>query len=184
MKREHPGGFIRGAPENPIPGGLMKKYLMNLKMSKKLLLSPLCVMVFLIIFGIVSYVGNVNQRSAINDIFNNRFKGYQASAGISNDLANVHTNVYKVISWANAQYEAERINNLGKIQLEVIDKTSAGIGAIVASRGVTAEQKKLYQEALNQLKEYRKAVHGVIDLSSNDISSATMFMGTSHCCPR
>lgn len=157
----------------------MKKYLMNLKMSKKLLLSPLCVMVFLIIFGIVSYVGNVNQRSAINDIFNNRFKGYQASAGISNDLANVHANVYKVISWANAQYEAERINNLGKIQLEVIDKTSAGIGAIVASRGVTAEQKKLYQEALNQLTEYRKAVHGVIDLSSNDISSATMFMGTS-----
>ncbi len=157
----------------------MKKYLMNLKMSKKLLLSPLCVMVFLIIFGIVSYVGNVNQRSAINDIFNNRFKGYQVSASISNDLATVHANVYKVISWANAKYDAARIDNLGKIQLGVIDKTSAGIGTIVASRGVTADQKKLYQEALNQLAEYRKAVHGVIDLSSNDISSATMFMGTS-----
>jgi len=157
----------------------MKGYLTNLKMSKKLLLSPLCVMFFLIIFGIVSYMGNVNQKSAINDIFNNRFKGYQMSARISNDLANVHANVYKVISWTNANYDAKKVSDLGKEQLVAIDKASETIKTIVASKGITAEQKKLYQESLDQLAEYKKPVQGVIDLSSGDLSTATMFMGTS-----
>jgi methyl-accepting chemotaxis protein len=156
----------------------MKKYLMNLKMSKKLLLSPLCVMVFLIVFGIVSYIGNVNQRLAINDIFNIRFKGYQASASVSKDLANVHANVYKVISWTNANYDAKKVDDLGKEQLAAIDKTSKAIKGIVSSKGITAEQKRLYQASLDQLAEYRKPVEGVIDLSSGDLNSATMFMGT------
>ncbi|OPY77467.1 MAG: Methyl-accepting chemotaxis protein CtpH [Syntrophorhabdus sp. PtaU1.Bin058] len=157
----------------------MKRYLMNLKMSKKLLLSPLCVMALLIIFGIVSYMGNLNQKSAINDIFNNRFKGYQASAKVSNDLANVHANVYKVISWANAQYDASRIDRIGKEQLSTVDNALEVVKTIVASKGVTKEQKKLYQEATDQIGEYKKAIQSVIELASTDLNSATMFMSTS-----
>ena len=87
----------------------MKQFIMNLKMGRKLLLSPLAVIVFLLIFGAISYVGLINQRGAINDIYNNRFGAYKSSANIIIDLANVHANVYKVISWSNANYDAKKI---------------------------------------------------------------------------
>ena len=35
----------------------MKKYLMNLRMLKKLLLSPLVVIIFFSIFAVVAYIG-------------------------------------------------------------------------------------------------------------------------------
>ena len=101
----------------------MKQYLTNLNMSKKLLLSPITVMLFLFLFGVMAYIGLVSQKSAINDIYNNKFKNYETVAQIVNDIANVHANVYKVISWTNANYEAAKIEALGKEQLATLNKT-------------------------------------------------------------
>lgn len=154
----------------------MKNYLMGLKMSKKLFLSPLCVMIMLIIFGVVSYIGNLNQRSAIDDIFNNRFKGYQASARISNDLANVHANVYKVISWTNANYGASKIDNLAGEQIKNIDRITAPIETSLKSFRIDNQEKKYYQSSLEQLNAYKQAVLRVIEIASSDFALATTMM--------
>jgi methyl-accepting chemotaxis protein len=156
----------------------MKQFIMNLKMGRKLLLSPLAVIVFLLIFGAISYVGLINQRGAINDIYNNRFGAYKSSANIIIDLANVHANVYKVISWSNANYDAKKIEGLGKEQVAVVDKTTQDIKKNLGSKTLSQEEKKIYQAALEQLEEYKKPVEGVIDLAGGDLNSATMFMGT------
>jgi phosphoglycerate-specific signal transduction histidine kinase len=86
----------------------MKLFFRNQKLSKKLLFAPLVIIVFLILLGWVSYLNLSNQRSAIENIFNNRFKAYQTSATIIKDIANVHSNLYKVISWANARYDEKK----------------------------------------------------------------------------
>jgi len=156
----------------------MKQFIMNLKMGRKLLLSPLAVIVFLLIFGAISYVGLINQRGAINDIYNNRFGAYKSSANMMIDLASVHANVYKVISWSNANYDAKRIESLGKEQVAVVDKTIQDVKKQLESKTLSQEEKKIYQAAFEQLEEYKKPVEGVIDLAGGDLSSATMFMGT------
>jgi methyl-accepting chemotaxis protein len=151
---------------------------MNLKMGKKLLLSPLAVIVFLLIFGAISYVGLINQRGAINDIYNNRFGAYKSSVNIMIDLANVHANVYKVISWTNANYDAKKIESLGKEQVAVLDKTIQDVKKQLGSKSLSQEEKKIYQAAFEQLEEYKKPVEGVIDIAGGDLNTATMFMGT------
>ena len=156
----------------------MKQFIMNLKMGRKLLLSPLAVIVFLLIFGAISYVGLINQRGAINDIYNNRFGAYKSSANIMIDLANVHANVYKVISWGNANYDAKKIEGLGKEQIAVIDKTIQDIKKHLGTKTLSPEEKKIYQAVFEQLEEYKKPVEGVIDIAGGDLSTATMFMGT------
>lgn len=156
----------------------MKDYIMNLRMWKKLLLSPLAVILFLLIFGAISYVGMINQRRAVSDIYNNRFGAYKSSATMIIDLANVHANVYKVISWTNANYDANKIESLGKEQIAVVDKTIQDVKKQLTSRVLSPEEKKIYEATLEQLEEYRKPVEGVIDLAGGDLSSATMFMGT------
>jgi hypothetical protein len=70
----------------------MKSWLSNLNMTRKLLVSPVAAVLFLIIFGIVTYVGFFKQKEALNDIFNIRFKHYQAIAGVVIDLKYVRAN--------------------------------------------------------------------------------------------
>lgn len=157
----------------------MKRYLTDLSMSKKLLLSPMTVMVFLFIFCVMAYIGLVSQKSAINDIYNNKFKNYEAVAQMVSNIANVHANTYKVISWVNANYEAAKVEALGKEQMITLNKTIEDIQKNMTSKSITPEEKKILQTSLEQIKEYKKPVEGVIDLStSGDLSSATMFMGT------
>jgi methyl-accepting chemotaxis protein len=156
----------------------MITFVKNLKMWKKLLLAPLAVIVFLLIFGAISYVGLINQKGAIDDIYNNRFGAYKSSANMMIDLANVHANVYKVISWGNANYDAKKIESLGKEQVAVVEKTIQDVKKQLSSKTLSKEEKKIYEGTLQHLEEYKKPVEGVIDLAGADLSSATMFMGT------
>jgi methyl-accepting chemotaxis protein len=94
------------------------------------------------------------------------------------DLANVHANVYKVISWTNANYDVKKIESLGKEQVAVVDKTIQDVKKQLGSKTLGQDEKKIYQAVLEQLEEYKKPVEGVIDIAGGDLSTATMFMGT------
>ena len=156
----------------------MKKLLANLKISKKLLVGPFLVMVFLLFIGFLAYSGLSSQKTAIEDIFSKSFKGYQVSAGVLKDLTYVHANLYKVISWANAQYEAKKVESLGKEQLASIDRALETLGKALNGKNATQEQKKLYQTSLGLLNEYKTAASSAVDLSGSDLNMATMYMAT------
>lgn len=149
----------------------------NLKMSKKLLMAPLVVLFFLMVLSAGTYVGLSDQKAAIEDIFTNRFAGYQNSAKVIGEITNVHSNVYKVISWAGANYEAQKIDALAKEQIQLLDRNVQFLRGILKSGALTAEEKKLYQAALDQLVEYQKPAIGVLEVASADLNASTMFMG-------
>jgi len=156
----------------------MKRLLANLKISKKLLVGPLLVMLFLLLVGFLAYSGLSSQKTAIEDIFNKGVKDYQVSAGVLKDLTYVHANLYKVISWANAQYEAKKVESLGKEQLASIDRALETLGKALNGKNATPEQKKLYQTSLGLLNEYKTAASSAVDLSGSDLNMATMYMAT------
>jgi phosphoglycerate-specific signal transduction histidine kinase len=100
----------------------MRKMISNLKMQKKLLLPPLTVLVFLVIFGIISFIGMASQRSTINEIYTNRFQGYQTISTIVNDMKEVHSNTYKVLSWSSADFLRQNVEKLSKHVFKTIEK--------------------------------------------------------------
>ena len=109
----------------------IKQIFSNMKLSRKLLIAPLAVVLLLLIFGRVSYYGLFNQKTAMEDVFNNRFKKYQTSATVIKDIANVHASLYKVITWANAKYDEKKIDQLGKEQLSIMQQTVATVGKVL-----------------------------------------------------
>jgi len=155
----------------------MKQFLRNQKLSKKLLFAPLVVIIFLVILGLVSYRNLSNQRSAIENIFDNRFKAYQSGATIVKDITSVHANLYKVISWANAKYDEKKIDLLGKEQMAALERTAEMIGKALLLESLTPEEKALYQTIMNHLTVYKKVCYSAIDLATSDLNTATMFMG-------
>ncbi len=148
----------------------------NMKMSMKLMVAPSAVIVFLLILGWVAYQGLFKQKNAMEDVFNNRFKKYQTSATVLKDLAGVHASLYKVISWANAKYDEKKIDQLGKDQIAVMDRTAAVVGKALESSGLSREEKDVYGAVAGQLAEYRKTGFSAIDLATSDLNMATMYM--------
>ena len=156
----------------------MKTLFMNLKLSQKILITPVVILLFSLVLFYLSYAGLAKQKSAIDDIYNNRFKGYQNCSRIMNDIANVQANIYRVISWANAKYDDKKIDQLAKEQITAINQTIERVKTMLKSAALLPEEKRLYQSSLEKLIEYQKPAVGVLDIASSDISIATMYMGS------
>lgn len=155
---------------------IMKLWLGNLKMTVKLLVSPVVVIVFLIIFGIVSYWGFYKQNTALNDIFNNRFQNYQASTGMIKDLVEVHANIYKLMGMIGANYDKAKTDSFSGEQFTKIKKVLADIDTIIKSPNLTKEEKGYFQEAQKQVVNYEGLVKTVLQGAAADISTASILM--------
>jgi methyl-accepting chemotaxis protein len=156
----------------------MKKIIRNLKMAKKMMLLPAVVFIFFIALAYGSYSGLSNQKAAIEDIFNSRFKVYQDCTEVVKKIGNVHASIYKIISWVNAKYDDQKIQALANEQKTVLEKTVEQIQNILKSSALAAEEKQLFQKTYDQLLEYQKPVIGVMTVGTSDANAATMFMGT------
>jgi len=155
---------------------IMARY-KNLSMAMKVLIAPLLIILFLLLFGFASYLGLSTQKQALNDIFNNRFKSYQTSAILAKDLTGVHANAYRLLSMETAGFDRAKIDAFAKAQLDTLERSVEIINKSIASRSITPEEKKKYQEILTDLLIYQKAIQSAIDLSSSDLKFATMYMG-------
>lgn len=154
----------------------MRRIINNLKMSNKLILAPMTAVFFLLVLAYVSYFGLTGQKAALEDIFNNRFKAYQTSSELVKTIANVHANLYKVISWAGANMDAQKTEGLAKEQRSAIEKTLGQIQNIMKSDNLMPEEKKLYQDTFQQLKDYQTPAIGILEMATTDLNAATMFM--------
>ena len=156
----------------------MKKIIRNLKMAKKMMLLPTVVFIFLLALSYGAYDGLSSQRMVIGDMYNNRFKVYQDTADIIKKVGNIHANIYKVISWAGANYEEAKISALSKEQKVSMEKTIELVQNTLKSSALTPEEKKLFQKTLDDVMEYQKPMEGVITVGASDLNAAAMFMGT------
>ena len=78
----------------------MKKWLSDLRMTNKLLVSPIVALLFLMLFGAVTYLGFFKQQSALDDIIGNRFKEYQTTASINVGMREVHAGMQETMNTA------------------------------------------------------------------------------------
>ncbi len=155
----------------------MRKWIANLSMTKKLLVSPLVVMVSMAVLVAMAYVGFSSQSSAIDDLYSNRFVGYQSCARIITDVNVVHKNLYKVLSLAGSNADEKIIDALVKDQLKILAETQQFAEGIAQRDTLTPEEKKLFETALVQLKTYREQAAKVLDMATADYSVALTFMG-------
>jgi methyl-accepting chemotaxis protein len=154
----------------------MKQWLSNLKMAVKLLVSPGAVIVFLIIFGVVSYYGFYKQNVALNDIFNKRFQNYQASAKIIKDLTEVHANIYKLMGMVGAGYNKARTDSFSDNQFMKIKKVLADADTIMKSPNLTKEEKEYFKEVGSRVAQYERLVKIVLEGAVADMPTASILM--------
>ncbi len=155
----------------------MKSFFSNLSLGKKILLAPAVIFIFLILMAIGTYQGFSLQSHSINDIYNNRFKGYQQSSQIIVDLSGVQAKLYKIMNWIASNYDKKRIDDLSKqIDAEIAAKVEL-CRKILGSQDLLPEEKKYYQSAYNNLIEFQKQTKGALEIAAQDASTAVMAFG-------
>lgn len=141
----------------------MKGLFKNLRLGKKMLIAPLVVLVFLVVLSIGTYFSLSVQKDALEDIYQNRFAQYQVSAKILNDVATVHGNLSRILNWMKVSYDQVKIKEAIENTKKLLADDISLISQILSARNVTREERKYFQLALENLTEYQKGVHGVLD---------------------
>jgi methyl-accepting chemotaxis protein len=156
----------------------MRKAFGNLKMFYKLFLSPLVIISFLIILALLSFSKFSTQKDSVEEIFNGRFKNYQDSATVIKDLTDVHANFYKIMSWANANYEKQRIEDLAKEQFTLLEKTVGFIKSATESNKLSETEKGFYKKTMPQIIKYKGMALNIMEsIQSGDTATASILMG-------
>jgi len=168
----------------------MRKWLSNLQMTKKLLVAPVFSILFLLVFGIVAYVGLFQEKSALDDIFKNRFKRHQIVATAIIDLGQTHEKVkdmFKSAKEVEAMRKADAKDSSAPSQdagdkvvqeerskvISVFGKTADVVIQTGKSSNVTKDEKRMFDQTEQDLTAYKTAAQGMVDkLGSKGASEA------------
>lgn len=143
----------------------MSDFFNNLKLRKKILLAPVVVLFFLFMLGAGTFYSILMQQAALDDIFNNRFKGYQASAKLLNDISNVQGSIARVMNWIAGGHDMTEVDQLIKKQIITMEEDVQLTQKMLKNKDLGKAEKKLYQDALAKLLEYQKAANKVLELA-------------------
>ena len=147
----------------------------RVKVLHKILVAPAVAILFLLILGGLSYGVLQQQNSALEELAKNRFAGYQVAADAAQDLSEVHSNIYRLITWI-ANLKDDKIKQVTDQQKAKIDQVNAMILQFAANSHATDGERKLVGLATAELAKYRKAIDTAIDLSTVDVSTGAMAM--------
>ncbi|MGV8057066.1 MAG: methyl-accepting chemotaxis protein [Smithellaceae bacterium] len=152
----------------------MRKFFNNLKLGKKMLLAPGVVFIFLLLIALGTYQALSLQNQSMDDIYNNRFKGYQNSSNLLNEISIIQTKLYKIMNWSSANYDKTRIEELTKETDAQMTAAVTFAKGVLSSKNLLPEEKKDYQIAYDNLVDFQQQAKGVIDIAAQDANTAAM----------
>jgi methyl-accepting chemotaxis protein len=163
----------------------MKKWLGNLDMTKKLLVSPFAAVIFLLVFAAATYVGFYKQKSVLDGIVNGRFKIHQMTADSVLDLRGIDAKMAEAMKATRDAEEATKRDaekqgtavdatvsaqaRVALLQTAVNDSTpllkkmSKEIDETAKSGRLSAEEKKLFLSAKENVAKYEQALADVLN---------------------
>jgi len=154
----------------------MRRFFNNLKLSKKMLLAPIVILAFLLLLAGWIYISLSVQKNALNDIYNTRFKQYQASAKILNDITDVQGDLSRILNWIKVNYDPKKVKESIDEQKTVLAQDVELVKKLSGSGKLTADELKLLKSVDENLVEYQKGITGVLDTAAIDVNTAIQLM--------
>ncbi len=156
----------------------MRELLRNMKMTKKLLVSPFVAVLFLFIFGITCYVGFFKQKAALDDVFNNRFTYFQTASDFLIDLKEVHANVMDLVSMLSQSDSSPKDGN--PTESNVTEQRESGRTRGFAGDGKTDLKRSINEVRTNQIGALEKAIARITEVTRSKHLSKEEMTGFVH----
>jgi len=156
----------------------MKKLLYDMTMTKKVLLSPAIGIFFLVLLGLIVFIGMNEQKKVLDYVFEKGFKVYEQNLEVSKELSFIHANIYKCIVWKNAGYDDAVVNKNLADQKILVEQVVAKIESFLKESN--GEDQKYFKTVLELVTYYRDNIFNTADsITAGDVGNASMIMGMS-----
>jgi methyl-accepting chemotaxis protein len=146
-----------------------------MKVQQKILIAPAVAVVFLVLLGAVSYGVMKQQNLALEELAKNRFSGYQIAADSAQEISEIHSNVYRLLTWMSNLSE-DKVKKARVEEKAKIDEVIKQVTRFAALPQVTDPERKLAGAVLPQLADYRRNVDSAIDISTVEVGMGMMAM--------
>jgi methyl-accepting chemotaxis protein len=153
--------------------------LKNLSIGAKLLLAPMLILALLLVLAATAWYNSAGQQAALADIHNNRFAGYRLAAGVHADVAAGFSGIYGMLSAANANYAADKLDALGQQAIARLHKASTALSGALGGKEaaqLNAEERRLLQVTQGKTAELEKTLQEVVEIASVQVSMAVPYM--------
>jgi methyl-accepting chemotaxis protein len=147
----------------------------QMKVWQKILVAPAVAVVFLMLLGTLSYSVMKQQNLALEELGKNRFSGYQIAADSAQDISEVHSNVYRLLTWM-ANLSEDKVKKTRTEEMAKIDQVIKQVKLFAALPQLTDEEHKLTGAVLPMLADYRRNVDSAIDISTVEVGMGMMAM--------
>ncbi|MBC5782450.1 HAMP domain-containing protein [Ramlibacter sp. USB13] len=141
----------------------------------KILIAPLLAIAFLLGFGAISYGVVHQQNRALDDLAKKRLEGVSVAMDAQNDLAEVHSGVYRLFTWI-ANLSEDKIKTAIGEQRVKIDGLVAALTRMRDLPHLSDAERGAIDASLPAIAKYRKLAEDAIDISSIDVSTGAMMM--------
>jgi methyl-accepting chemotaxis protein len=154
----------------------MTRFILDMRMSRKVMLAPMVAVLCLIALGVEARSGLARQQEAAGALVA-RFEMQDAISTTENELALVNAGLYRMLEWTAAHYDAAKIDALNREQVATLARAVERVQRLGA-RTLAAEERALTERLLAQVREYQAKAVEVLDLAAGDVITATMFMSS------
>jgi len=146
-----------------------------MRLRAQLLVAPGIAIAMLLAFAVSAFYGLSRQSDALDDIVQKQFAQYRASARIAQEIAVLHSGLYRILNWGTAQ-------DAGKVEVDIKHETArlenavAQFSRFAASLDAHAEETRFAAEAQEQLAQYTKHAATALAMAGGDAKAATRKM--------
>jgi len=140
------------------------------------MIAPLIAMLFLVLLAAVSYKGLSEQKLAIDDLTNVRFKTYQDASQMMHRMTTTHKDVFKLLGFADAGADESKIQQLSKECLQSLEQLKIFVENAGKSGQLTSQERDFFLSSLKEIESYEAAVKKVIQMTAADVSLALTMM--------
>ncbi len=148
----------------------------NMKLSKKLVMTPAIVILFMLMSGAFSLWGIKMQQATIEEMQSVRFANYARVANIMNDTDGVHASLYRIITWSRAGFDQKKLEAEIKVIQGQLAQTVTNVKGMSGDTKLKDEEKKLVTETLSIISAYSKDANDMLDMLESDVNAAAMYM--------
>jgi len=141
----------------------------------KILIAPGLAILFLLAFGLIAYGVASQQNEALRELAQKRLAGVVAATDASQDISEVHSNVYRLFTWI-ANLPEEKVKKATAEQKAKIDAVAAGLTAFRSQEHVSAQERQLVDAVLPMMAKYRKLQDDAIDMATIEVATGAMMM--------
>ena len=148
----------------------------RLSIGAKLLLAPGVALVLLLLLAATSYYGMQQQQSALNAIYEVRFKSFQLASDNAYRAQETYARLFRLATLAASNIPAERLEEMRKDLGSRMKRIGDQLAEMASNTEASEEELTLLRATVKQYQAYQKANMDASEMAIADYTMAVQYM--------